>query len=178
VDWKGTGRNGRGLIWDATPAYSWRQVWFGGFNISVGIATRFGPMGPKLEPRWDSIPCTSPHLPRAPPSLLYKGTGSPGVKEAGAWRCPPTPFSRRGPEWLELCFCLRSPLRVCLASNGSSLPLPLTARILLLIMQVEQWRITYNTRLTHDMKCYQPYWLPTPRDGCFLLDHTCDDLTH
>jgi hypothetical protein len=81
----GLERNGRGLIWDAIPAYSWRQVWFGGFNISVGIGTRYGPVVPKLEPRWDAIPRTSPHLPQGPPSLLYNGyrLSFPGVKRPG-----------------------------------------------------------------------------------------------
>jgi len=90
--------------------------------------------------------------PGAHPASCTMGTGG---KEAGAWRCPPTPFYRQVPEWIELYFCLPTPLFVCLVSNVSA-----------------------KTCLTHILKCHQPYLLPTPSGGCFLLDHTCDDLRH
>jgi len=90
--------------------------------------------------------------PEAHPASCTMGTGG---KEAGARCCPPTPFYRQGPERIELYFCLPSVLCVCLASNVSA-----------------------KTCLTHILKCYQPYWLHTLSGGCFLLDHTCDDLPH
>ena len=63
----------------------------GGWDSSVGIATRYGVDGPGIESRWEGeIFRTRPDRPWGPPSLLYNGYRifSEG-KAAGAWCWPP-----------------------------------------------------------------------------------------
>jgi len=62
-----------------------------GRNSSVGIATRYGPDGPRIISRWWRISHTRPDRSWWPPSLLDNGYRVfVGGKAAGAWRWPPT----------------------------------------------------------------------------------------
>jgi hypothetical protein len=62
-------------------------------DSSVSIATRYGLEGPGIESRWGEIFRTYPDRLRGPPSLLYNRYRLfPGVKAAGAWCWPLTPF--------------------------------------------------------------------------------------
>ena len=57
-----------------------------GRDSSVGIATRYGLHGPRIESRWGEIFRTCPDRPWGPPSLLYNGYRVfPGGKAAEAW---------------------------------------------------------------------------------------------
>ena len=62
----------------------------------VGIATRYGLNGPRIESRWCQIFCTRPDQPWGPPSLLYSAywgiPGGGGVKwtERGVDHPPPS----------------------------------------------------------------------------------------
>jgi hypothetical protein len=56
-----------------------------GSDSVVGIATRYGMDGPRIETRWGGIFRTCPDRPWGPPSLLYNGyrVSFPGVKRPG-----------------------------------------------------------------------------------------------
>jgi hypothetical protein len=57
-----------------------------GRDSSVGIATRYGMGGPRIECRWSEILCSHPDRPWGPPNLLHnrdmsrsRGLGCRGV---------------------------------------------------------------------------------------------------
>ena len=91
---------------------------------SVGIGTRYGLDGPEIESRWGQIFRTRLARPWNPPSFLYSGYRVfSGVKTTGAWCWPPTPYSGKvkervelylyssfGPSWSFLCWNLPLPL--------------------------------------------------------------------
>jgi hypothetical protein len=59
-----------------------------GRDSSVGIATRYGLDGPRIESRWggEIFRRTRPYRPWGPPSLLFNGYRVfPGGKAARAW---------------------------------------------------------------------------------------------
>jgi hypothetical protein len=91
---------------------------------SVGIATDYGLDGAGIESRWGrDFSHTSRPAP-GPPSLLYKGYRIfPGGKAAGAWYWTPTPFYRRGWEWVELYHY--SPSRPMVACYRVTFTLPI-----------------------------------------------------
>jgi hypothetical protein len=69
------------------------HIWLGSRDSVVGIATRYGVEGPGIEFRWDEIFRTYPDRLWGPLSLLYSEYRDfPGVKVAGAWCLPHTPF--------------------------------------------------------------------------------------
>ena len=95
-----------------------------GRNSSVGIATRYGLVGPRIESRWGEIFFTRPDRPWDPLSLLYNGYRViPGGKVAGEWRWLPTPSSADVKERVELA--LYSPPGSSWPVLGWTLPLPL-----------------------------------------------------
>ena len=99
---------------------------------SVGIATGYWLDGPGIESRWGGR--DFPHLsrpvlgPTQPPVQWVPGL-SRGLRAAGAWRWPLTPFWCRGHERVELY--LYSPYRpyglyrASVPVQGCTLPLPL-----------------------------------------------------
>ena len=78
----------------------------GGPRSSVGIATRYGKDGPRIESRWGGgegeIFRTRPDRTWGPPSLQHSGQQVyPGVKTARTWRTP-IPSSAEVKERVEL----------------------------------------------------------------------------
>ena len=75
-----------------------------GRDSSVGIATRYGLDGPRIESRWGatfSAPVQTG--PGAHPASYTMGTGSfPGGKAAGEWRRPLTTSSAKVKEKVQL----------------------------------------------------------------------------
>ena len=72
----------------------------GGRDGSVGIATRYGLDGPRIESRWGAIFSAPVQTgPGAHPASCTVGTGSfPGVKRPGCGADHPSPFKCRGYE--------------------------------------------------------------------------------
>jgi len=59
----------------------------GGQDSPVGMATRYGLLGPGIESQWGKIFRTRSDGPFGPPSLLYNGHRVfPGGKVVGSWR--------------------------------------------------------------------------------------------
>jgi hypothetical protein len=119
-----------------------------GPDNSVGIATDYGLDGTGIESRWRRGFRTRLDRPWGPPSLLYNGYRVfPGGKAAGAWCWPPTPFQRRGWEWVELY--LYSPSRPLVACYRVTF----NFTYILLLILYRYWlssfwgNYTYNTLL-------------------------------
>jgi len=56
------------------------------WDVTVGIATRYGMDGPGNESWWGEIFCTCPDQAWGPHSLFYNGYRAiPGGKATGAW---------------------------------------------------------------------------------------------
>jgi hypothetical protein len=80
-------RNGRYII------YLYKLYLYRSRDSVVGIATRYGLEGPGIESRWGEIFHTYQTGSGVHPASCTMGTGSfPGVKAAGAWCWPHTPF--------------------------------------------------------------------------------------
>ena len=107
--------------------FSWKSRFqITGRVSSVGIATRYGLDGPKIESRWEGgeIFRTRPDRSWGPPSFLYNVYRVfPGGKVAGARRWPPTPSNAKVKERVELYIC--SPSGSSWPVLGRTLPLPL-----------------------------------------------------
>jgi hypothetical protein len=75
-----------------------------GRDGSVGIATRYGPDGPRIEPRWGAKLSTPVRIGRgAHPASCTMGTGSfPGVKRSERGVDHPTPSQAEVKERVDL----------------------------------------------------------------------------
>ena len=59
-----------------------------GWDSAVGIASRYGKEGPRIESRWGRDLLTHSDWPGGPPNLLYTRyrVSFMGVKAGGVWR--------------------------------------------------------------------------------------------
>ena len=141
----------------ASSVTSLEYLWGLGRHGPVGVATRYGLDGPRIESRWGR---DFPHPSRptlGPPSLLYNGYRVfPGGKAAGAWRWPPTPSSAVVDERVELY--LYSPSGPSWPVLGWTLPLPFTLPLkLFAVVSLTHYKynaLLFNTLYVHTL-CHE-----------------------
>ena len=101
-----------------------------GRDSSVGISTRYGLNGPRIESQWGGARFSAPvqTCAGAHPASYTLGTGSfPGSRAAGAWRCPPIPSSAEVKERVQLYLYSPSGSSWPVIGRTLSLPFPVFA---------------------------------------------------